>query len=125
MTALLPSAPIRYFQLTFPKWNGYWVRVPPFFAAIKPIGRAVAWFWHLTTDLSEIFSLGGGVNPNFDVIGTALHKPVEPLSFGFCPCCSHAATGGARSRWMATKMRLNKSPLTTTSASWKVMARAL
>ena len=58
------------------------------------------------------------------MIGTALHRPVEPLPFGFCRCHSHAGTGGARSRWMAAMMRVKRSPLTATSARWKVMARA-
>jgi hypothetical protein len=36
----------------------------------------------------------------------------------------HSGTGGARSRWIAARIWLNRSPLTVTSASWKVIARA-
>lgn len=38
--------------------------VPPFCAAIKPVGHAVPWSRHLMSDLSVIFCLGGGVVPD-------------------------------------------------------------
>ena len=68
--------------------------------------------------------LGGGIDPVFGLFDTRLVRPVEPLSLWFYRWRGHVGTGGARSRWIAAKMRLNKSPLVATSASWNVMARA-
>ena len=37
---------------------------------------------------------------------------------------SHAQSGGARNRWLAARIALTIEPVTATSASWKMMARA-
>ena len=55
---------------------------------------------------------------------SAVGRPVEPLSLSFSPDRGHAHSGGARNRRMAARMARTIGPVTATSASWKVMARA-
>lgn len=50
--------------------------------------------------------------------------PVLPFSFNLGPDRDHAHSGGARNRRMAAIMARSIGPVTATSASWKVMARA-
>lgn len=81
-------------------------------------------FEHLTRDRSATSGLEGEIDRGFGVIGGCLDGPEEPFLFSFHCERGHVGTGGARSRWMAAMVRVNRSPLTATSASWKVMARA-
>ena len=81
-------------------------------------------FGHLTRELSTISGLGGRFIAIFGLTDVRPDKLVEPMFSSFCYRRLHAGTGGERSRWMAARMRLNRSPLTATSASWKVIARA-
>ena len=55
---------------------------------------------------------------------STVDRPVPPHSFSFCQDRGHAHDGGARRRWIAVRMALTMGPVTATSASWKVMARA-
>ena len=54
---------------------------------------------------------------------SACDRPVLPVSFGFGQV-QHHAHDGARSRRIATRMARTIVPVTATSASWKVIARA-
>jgi hypothetical protein len=81
-------------------------------------------FGHLTRELSTISIVRGRFVAIFGLTDVRPDKLVEPMFFSFCNRCLHAGTGGERSRWMAARMRLNRSPLTVTSASWRVIARA-
>lgn len=54
------------------------------------------------------------------VFFSAEGRPVLPLSFSLDVDRGHAHDGGARNRRMARTI----GPVTATSASWKVMARA-
>lgn len=51
-------------------------------------------------------------------------RPVLPLSFSLGVDRRRAHSGGARNRRMAARMARTIGPVTATSASWKVMARA-
>jgi hypothetical protein len=55
---------------------------------------------------------------------SAADGPVLPLSFSLGQFQRHAHDGGARNRRMAARMARTIGPVTATSASWKVMARA-
>lgn len=55
---------------------------------------------------------------------SAVHRPVQSLSFSFCQDRGYTHDGGARRRWVAVKMALTVSMMTATSASWKMMARS-
>ena len=55
---------------------------------------------------------------------SAVCRPVEPLSLSSNLDRIHAQRGGARNRRMAARMARTMGPVTATSASWKVMARA-
>src|SRR5690606_35778474 len=50
--------------------------------------------------------------------------PAEPFSFDFKYIGDHACAGGARKRRIAARTALIIGPVTATSASWNVMARA-
>jgi hypothetical protein len=58
------------------------------------------------------------------VFFSGLDRPVEPISFGLGQDRCQAHIGGARSRRMAERIARTIGPVTATSASWKVMARA-
>ena len=67
---------------------------------------------------------GRGHPRAFGAFVSATDRPVLPRSLSLsCEPC-HAHRGGARSRWMVAKMARTVGPVTATSASWKVMARA-
>ena len=55
---------------------------------------------------------------------SAAGRPVLPLSFSLVLDRGHAHNGGARRRWIAVRIARTIGPVTATSASWKVMARA-
>ena len=55
---------------------------------------------------------------------SAADRPVLLLSFSLGQDRGLAHSGGARRRWMAARMARTIGPVTATSASWKVMARA-
>ena len=58
------------------------------------------------------------------VFFSAADRPDVPLSFELNVDRRHAHDGGARRRRMAARMARTIGPVTATSASWKVMARA-
>ena len=58
------------------------------------------------------------------VFFSAPDRPVLPLSFSLGPDRGHAHSGGVRNRRIAEWMARTIGPVTATSASWKVMARA-
>ena len=58
------------------------------------------------------------------VFFSASGRLVLPLSFSFGLDRGHAHSGGARNRRMAARMARTIGPVTATSASWQVMARA-
>jgi len=58
------------------------------------------------------------------VFFSAADGPVLPLSFSLGPDRGHAHDGGARNRRIAARMARTIGPVTASSASWKVMARA-
>jgi hypothetical protein len=55
---------------------------------------------------------------------SAADGPVLPLAFSLKQFQRHAHDGGVRRRRMAARMARTIAPVTATSASWKVMARA-
>ena len=58
------------------------------------------------------------------VFFSAADRPILPFSFSLGVDGGHAHSGGARNRRMAARMARTIGPVTATSASWKVMARA-
>jgi len=58
------------------------------------------------------------------VFFSAADRPFLPLSFSLGVDGGHAHDGGARNRRKAARMARTIGPVTATSASWKVMARA-
>jgi hypothetical protein len=56
---------------------------------------------------------------------SAASGPVLPNSFSLGLDRGHAHNGGTRNRWIASRMARTIGPVTATSASWKVMARAV
>jgi hypothetical protein len=58
------------------------------------------------------------------VFFNAADRPVLPLSFSLGVDRRYAHSGGARNRRIAAIMARTIQPVTATSASWKVMARA-
>ncbi len=98
--------------------------LPLFCVRIKPLGRAVSWFGHPVREPGAIYVCCNGLELEFGLTGTRWVRPVEPLSPRFDRRHRHAGTGGARSRWMAARMRVNRAPPTAASAGWNVMARA-
>jgi hypothetical protein len=55
---------------------------------------------------------------------SAMDGPILPLSFSLGEDLGHAHDGGARNRRIAARVARTIGPVTATSASWKVMARA-
>ena len=124
--SIVPGAdgwPVAY-EPTFPKWPAAWrqdrliVPVEQAFSAQSGVcGRANAWS-----------SADRAVNPQHPGLAapfsSAAGGPVLRLSFSLGPDRSHAHSGGARNRWIAARMVRTIGPVTATSASWKVMARA-
>ena len=58
------------------------------------------------------------------VFFSSVDRPVLPLSFSLGVDRDHTHEGGARNRRMAVRTARTIEPVTATSASWKVMARA-
>ena len=85
--------------------------LPLFSAPIKPFGCAVQISGHPARELSVISGLDGRVDPDFRLINIRMDRPIEPFSFIFFHWNRHAGPGDARSRWMAARMQLNRSPL--------------
>ena len=126
----LPTLPVRRnrilsaFKPTFPTWTAVCHQdrlILPvkqaFFALSGVCRRPNAWS-----------SADHAVNPQHPgpaaSFFSAVGRPVEPLSLSFSPDRGHAHSGGARNRRMAARMARTIGPVTATSASWKVMARA-
>ena len=112
------------YEPTFPKWPTFWrqdrLTASPdqAFSALSGVcGRANARSW-----------ANGHVNPQHPgpaaTFFSASGRLVLPLSFSFGLNRGHAHSGGARNRRMAARMARTIGPVTATSASWKVMARA-
>jgi hypothetical protein len=112
------------FSPTFPKWPAVWREnrlifpvEQAFFAPSGLCGRANGWNW-----------ADWAADPQCPCLAAAFFsaadRPVEPRSFSLDPDRGHAHDGGARNRRMAARMARTIGPVTATSASWKVMARA-
>ena len=93
-------------------------------APIKPFGCAVPLSGNFVRNLIVLSGLDGRVDPDFWLINVRIDVPFEPFSFRSFHGNPHTGTGGARNLWMAAMVRVNRSPLTATSAIWKVIARA-
>ena len=112
------------YEPTFPKWPAVWRQgrliLPAgqaFFAPSGVCGRASC--WNRADRPGKPLSPGPGA-----VFFSAAGRPVLLLSFSLGVDRGHAHSGGARNRRMAARMARTIAPVTATSASWKVMARA-
>lgn len=119
-----PFALMSYVKPTFPKWPAFCredrLTAPPDQAVSAPsgvCGRAHVRSW-----------ANWPANPQHPgpaaTFFSASGRLVLPLSFSFGLDRGHAHSGGARNRRMAARMARTIGPVTATSASWKVMARA-
>ncbi len=109
---------------TFPKWPAFCRQnrlvlstEQALFALSGVWGRTNAWNW---ADRPTNPDHPGPAAPFF----FAADGPVLRLSCSLGPDRGHAHSGGARNRRMAARMARTIGPVTVTSASWKVMARA-
>lgn len=109
---------------TFPKWPAVWRQgrliLPAgqaFFAPSGVCGRANC--WNRADQTGQPLSVCPG-----PVFFSAADRPVLPLLFSLGLDRGHAHSGGARNRRMAARIARTIVPVTATSASWKVMARA-
>ena len=109
---------------TFPKWPAVrcqsCLNLPSEQAFSTPsgvCGRAYGWSWADEAAKRSRCSLAA-------VFFSAADRPVLSLSFSLGVCRSHARSGGARRQRMAARIARTIGPVTATSASWKVMARA-
>ncbi len=102
--------------------------LPLFCVRINPLGRAVRGSGIRFVNRARFIAAATGLNQN----------SVRPAPVGSDPSSRFrqgliadtvmpialAGTGGARSRWMAARMRVNRAPPTAASAGWNVTARA-
>ncbi len=109
---------------TFPKWLAVWPlnrpTRPPDQAFFAPRGVCGRGNNPDRSDQAATPCRAGAAALFF----SAVDRPVEPLSFGLGLDHGHAQNGGARKRWIAARMARTIGPVTATSESWKVMARA-